>query len=237
MHYWNQSNFEGLERLADELASLSGLQALADYARARSRGLRREAFAALDEFLRNAPLPESLPARELCLQILTLHGQTHEAHQFLTQPLLSRFLFPTLRAWVDSEPKAHAPLRWLGLLQNDGDLLRWALSVRPDDVAVRYRLIDFALGAADYATHHLDEGFFIGEPADARQALELAAQLIAEAPDASPFSRHSEEAAQLSALLDDWQAYSAQPEGSFADWCIERQRPYAWAKKYYYSRP
>ncbi|MCP8462806.1 hypothetical protein NK553_02470 [Pseudomonas sp. ZM23] len=236
MHYWNQSNFEGLERLADELASLPGLQALADYARARSQGRRREAFAALDGFLRNAPPPESLPARELSLLILTLHGQTREAHQFLAQPLLSRFLLPALRAWADSEPTAHAPLHWLGLLQNDGDLLRRALSACPDDVAVRCRLIDFALGAADYATHHLNEGFFIGEPAGARQALELAAQLIAEAPQTSPFSRHSDEVAQLSALLDDWQAYSDHPEGSFADWCAARQRPYAWAKKYYYSQ-
>ncbi|MGC4011646.1 MAG: hypothetical protein QM805_23240 [Pseudomonas sp.] len=235
MYYWNQDNFEGLDRLADELASLPGLQALADYARARSRGLRREAFAALEGFLRNAPAPDSPPARELSLQILTLHSQTREAHQFLAQPLLARFLFPTLQSWIDDEPTAHAPLRWLGLLQNDGDLLRRALAAAPDDVAVRYRLIDFALGAADYAMHHLDEGCFIGEPADARAALETAAQLVEEAPDASPFGRHTEEAAQLTAMLDDWLTFSAAPEGAFVDWCIERQRPYAWAKKYYYS--
>ncbi|MDF3866853.1 hypothetical protein P3W53_20420 [Pseudomonas denitrificans (nom. rej.)] len=237
MHFWNQENFEGLERLADGLASLPALQALADYARARSRGMRREAFAALEGFLRSAPAPDSLPARELSLQILTLHSQTREAHQFLAQPLLARFLFPTLQAWIDGEPTAHAPLRWLGLLQNDGDLLRRALAVGPDDVAVRYRLIDFALSAADYAMHHLDEGFFIGEPAEAREALSLAARLISEAPDSSPFARQVEEGAQLSAMLDDWQAYSAQPQGSFADWCTERQRPYVWAKKYYYTQP
>ncbi|MBD9677569.1 hypothetical protein IB274_12730 [Pseudomonas sp. PDM18] len=236
MHFWNQENFEGLERLADELAGLPGLQALADYARARSRGVRREAFAALEGFLRNAPAPDSQSARELSLQILTLHSQTREAHQFLAQPLLARFLFPTLQAWIDSEPTAHAPLRWLGLLQNDGDLLRRALAARPEDVAVRFRLIDFALGAADYATHHLDEGFFIGEPAEAREALDLAARLINEAPDASPFARQVEEGVQLSALLDDWLTYSAQPEGDFAAWCAERQRPYAWAKKYYYTQ-
>lgn len=235
MYYWNQDNFEGLERLADELASLPGLQALADYARARSRGLRREAFAALEGFLRNAPAPDSLPARELSLQILTLHSQTREAHQFLAQPLLARFLLPTLQTWIDGEPTAHAPLRWLGLLQNDGDLLRRALATASDDVAVRYRLIDFALGAADYAMHHLDEGFFIGEPAEARAALETVTQLVEEAPDARPYVRHTEEAVQLAAMLNDWLAYSAAPEGSFVDWCIERQRPYAWAKKYYYT--
>jgi hypothetical protein len=235
MYYWNQDNFEGLERLADELASLPGLQALADYARARSRGLRREAFAALDGFLRNTPAPETPPARELALQIIELHAQTREAHQFLAQPLLARFLLPTLRAWIDSEPTAHAPLRWLGLLQNDGDLLRRALAACAEDVAVRNRLIGFALGAADYAMHHLDEGFFIGEPAEAREALALAARLIAEAPDASPFARQAEEGAQLSAMLDDWQHYSAQPEGTFVDWCSARQRPYAWVQKYYYD--
>lgn len=235
MHYWNQDNFEGLERLADALASLPGLQALAEYARARSRGLRREAFAALDDFLRNAPASDSLAAREQALQIVELHGRTREAHQFLAQPLLARFLFPTLQAWIESEPTAHAPLRWLGLLQNDGDLLRRALAVGPHDVAVRCRLIDFALGAADFATHHLDEGFFIGEPAEAREALELATGLIAEAPDAAPFARQADEVAQFTALLDDWQAFSARPDGSFVDWCAERQRPYAWAKKYYYT--
>ena len=235
MHYWNQDNFEGLERLADALASQPGLQALAEYARARSRGLRREAFTALDHFLRDAPAPDTLSAREQALQIVELHSRTREAHQFLAQPLLARFLFPTLQAWIDDEPTAHAPLRWLGLLQSDGDLLRRALAVSPGDVAVRHRLIDFALGAVEYATHHLDEGFFIGEPAEARDALERVARLIAEAPDARPFERPADEAAQLQALLDDWQAYSARPEGSFADWCADRQRPYAWAKKYYYT--
>ena len=83
--------------------------------------------------------------------------------------------------------------------------------------------------------HHLDEGFFIGEPAEARAALETVTQLVEEAPDARPYVRHTEEAVQLAAMLNDWLAYSAAPEGSFVDWCIERQRPYAWAKKYYYT--
>lgn len=235
MHYWNQQYFEGLEWLAEELASLAGLQGVADYARARSKGLRREAFAALDGFLTSAPAPDTSAARELALRILELHGRVRDAHQFLAQPLRTRFLLPTLRAWVDDEPTAHQPLRWLGLLQGDGDFLRRALAVRPDDVPVRYRLIDFALGHVEYATHHLNEDFFIGDPVEAREDLALAARLIDEAPDPQPFAHQREEATQLNALLDDWHAYSAQPEGTFVEWCVERQRTYAWTKSFYYS--
>jgi hypothetical protein len=73
------------------------------------------------------------------------------------------------------------PVRWLGMLNRDPELLTRALSGFPEDMAVRRILIDFALGGVGHATHHLDESFFLRSVDEATSALERARRLIAEA--------------------------------------------------------
>jgi hypothetical protein len=36
-------------------------------------------------------------------------------------------------------------------------------------------------------------------------------------------------------MVDDWIEYQSAPEGSFAEWCVERGRDYHWSKAYYYD--
>jgi hypothetical protein len=68
--------------------------------------------------------------------------RTAEAHQFLAQPLVTQFLIPTLRAWIDDEPAKSVPVRWLGMLSRDNELLDRALSMCPEDIPVRKMLIE-----------------------------------------------------------------------------------------------
>src|SRR5690349_22122100 len=106
MHYWNKANFDGLARLSEELEVYPNLRSLASYCRLREKGLRREAMATLELFLTAAQSFDKATARSSAIQILELNERTREAHQFLTQPLISRFLVPTLQAWSEDEPKA-----------------------------------------------------------------------------------------------------------------------------------
>lgn len=110
VHHWNRDNLEGLAQLAAELRIDERLQDLARYCELRKRGLRAEAFEALDRFL-SAMLVSSVEVqRELTLRVLNAHARTAAAHQFLSHPLRQRLLEPVLKAWCESEPDNVTPV-------------------------------------------------------------------------------------------------------------------------------
>ncbi|WP_296267560.1 hypothetical protein [Pseudomonas sp. UBA6562] len=236
MHYWNKTNFQGLLAVADSLQAHPELKALASYCRYREQGLRRQAFAELERFLAASRSFDNAIARGAAIEILEANMRTSGAHQFLTQPLVARFLRPTLQDWMEDDAEASLPVRWLGMLDRDAELLTRALSACPEDLPVRKILIDFALGWVDHATHHLDESVFLGSPEEAILALERAKGLIAEAADPEALDHLRDEVRYFEHLVADWKAFLQAPTGSFPEWCSERGRDYAMPVKFYYER-
>lgn len=235
MHYWNQPNFEGLRALSAELGAHGDLAQLAAYCRLRDEGLRREAFAALNSFLATAGKWERRRSQEAVETVLTLHARTPDCHQFLTQPLLERFIFPVLRQWAEHEPGCRSPIRWLGILQRQPDQLAQALAADPRDIEVRRLLISLHLDRVDHATHHLGEGLFLGEVHEALEDLRNATRLFDEAPDRDLVADLHREALDFGQMLADWQAYQALPTGTFVEWCAARGRRYGWPVAVYYG--
>jgi hypothetical protein len=235
MHYWNKDNFEGLAELARDLKTHDGCNQLAEYCRLRHTGLRREAFAALERFLAEAKAWEPATARATANAILELRARMPQAHQFLTQPLLERFLLPTLRAWVDSEPASMIPVRWLGILNRDASLLSRVLAASPDDTPIRRILIELELSQVDYATHHLVESIFLGDLEATRVALARATALVEASSQADAVADLNREIKHYESLISDWLAYSIAPEGTFPEWCVARGRAYRWPTIVYYG--
>lgn len=236
MYYWNKSNFEGLLKLADEFDKFTELQLLANYCRLREQGLRRSAFQTLDAFLEASHTFNESTARITAVKILESNALTTEAHQFLTQPLMTQFLNPTLRAWMDAEPEANVPVRWLGMMSRDYTLLETALLMDPDDVPVRKLLIERELSIADWITHHLDESVLLGPVENVVIAMQRAKNLIAGSSDPDAFAYFNLDVHYYCALVEDWKAYSDSREGSFADWCEKKGRKYNYPTKFYYNQ-
>jgi hypothetical protein len=234
MHYWNQRNFEGLREIAEALEADPRLAPLAEYCRQRERGLRREAFDALESFLRASENLPAAEARDACQRILEVHARTPDAHQFLAHPLRVRFVHPVLEAWISEEPESQIALRWLGILRMDAQLLARALALRPDDVPVRRRLADWHLSVVHHATHHLVESQLLGDLAETKRSLATARAVVEAAPDPAPLADLRSEVSEYEALLEDWQAWSRLREGSFPEWCARRGRPYSWPAIVYY---
>ncbi|KAF1719712.1 hypothetical protein [Pseudoxanthomonas wuyuanensis] len=235
MYYWNKDNFEGLASLAAGLAARKDFAHLAEYCRLREAGLRREAFAALNTFLACADTWESKKSQDAVNAVLTLYYRTPGCHQFLTQPLLNRFVYPALQRWSEDNPESIAPVRWLAILRRDPELLGRVLVADPTDVAIRRMVIERHLSSVDYATHHLNEGLFIGELDEALEDLARATDLIGGAADRELLSDLDREAQQYGQMLFDWQAYKARPIGSFPEWCAARGRDYHWSIAVYYG--
>ncbi|MBN3727952.1 hypothetical protein [Burkholderia sp. Ac-20379] len=236
MYYWNQHNFEGLLQLAHALETNDHLKPLAAYCRFRELGLRRDALLALEQYLEEARAFDSATARLAAVHILEAHARTQGVTQFLTQPLVARFLQPTLRAWMQDDANTNVPVRWLGMLDSDRALLARAVAMCPDDTPARKRLIDLLLGDVEYATHHLDESAFIGSVEAAASALELAGTLVASAAEPDAFARHASDVRYFTGLIADWRAYSENRRGAFPEWCALHGRNYTYAVKVYYER-
>jgi hypothetical protein len=236
VQYWNRANFEGLSQLAEALREEPHLALLSNYCRFREQGLRREAFTELNVFLdATAAWPVSL-ARLTCQTILEIHARTPEAHQFLTQPLLSRFVYPVLEAWVAEDAHCQFAIRWLGLLRRDRHLLERALVLAPDDIPVRRTLVDWLLSEVEYSTHHLSESRFLGEIIASRCALAEARAAVQVAPDQKALTDLVAEIASYDTLIRDWETYSANPCGTFPEWCSARGRRYGWSAIVYYNK-
>jgi hypothetical protein len=236
MWYDRKRNFEGLSKLAEELDSHPNLAALASYCRFREKGLRREAFSALEDFLAASHLFNGAAARSAAVTLLEANARASGTHQFLTQPLISRFLLPTLRSWMDDEPTTGTPVRWLGMLLRDDELLDRALSICPEDTPVRSMLIERYLYFAEYATHHLDETIFLGSVDGAVTDLAHARELITNAPEPDALAHLASKLHYFDSLIADWMTYSENPTGSFPEWCAERGKNYGYPTKIYYKR-
>ena len=86
------------------------------------------------------------------------------------------------------EPDNPVPTRYLALLRDDRKLLYDALVMNPKDDQVRVMIAAQLIKFVDYATHHLVEGVFIGDEAEAEAALVEAAAMLKEVSDPSSYS-------------------------------------------------
>lgn len=234
MWYWNQENFEGLERVA-QLATNHGLSMLADYCRLRVRGLRNQALQVLRAFVtEQQKLPVS-EARRVADVIMTIQSDNPEVHSLLAQPLWNGFLRPLLEEWK-RESDSLIPRRWLGIHAGNTDLLREVLDRDPADTRARVILVARLIGHVDHATHHLVEGRFLGKVADALSDLEdIRRHLhhITELPVREPLEKDYQ---ALSLLVADWQEFNLSGTGDFRDWCESRGHKHGWWSIVHYKR-
>lgn len=234
-HYWNRANFEGLASLASAFRADPRLERLAAYCDLREKGLRRQAFAQLDAFLDQVRSWDEPDQRDLALHVLDAHWQTPQAHQFLAEPLRKRFIEPILEQWRAAEANNPVLLRYLALLRRDCVLLNEARRMNPKDDLLRATLAGILIGVVDDATHHLVEGEFIGDEAQASAALADAASVLAGVADPSAVGSLKQDLEGLAALLADWREYRQAPEGTFPEWCRSQNRSHQWWSIVYYD--
>jgi len=235
VYYWNKDNFDGLVAIANALDDIPQLQLLANYCRLRERGLRKQALQVLRDFLSVAAEWTNDNSREVVVFVLEVHARVPDAHTFMTEPLWNEFVFPVLDDWHSTSPAAIVPLRWLGLLRRDTNLLERTLSALPNDIPVRRELVNSALSEANCATHHLDESLFLGKVSAAKVQLAQARMWLDSAFPPEPFNDLREELGRLHQMVVDWETYQDAPHGTFPDWCNANGRKYQWPAKVYYN--
>ena len=234
MWYWNQANFEGLISVADSISGEPEWSDFAAYCRLRERGLRKDALASIDRFMKLAlswPVPER---RRFVTWLYDTQQSVPQVHQLVIQPLRCRFALPTLEAWSLSEPSNSVVWRLLGTATANTEHFGTALDLDPADNYSRFQIILRLLQNVSHQCHHLPD-YFIGEPVEALQDLATAQAMASEFVDTSIPEALASDIQDLQNKINDWQTFLATGEESFSAWCSNNNRSYTWCKAYYYD--
>ena len=237
--YWNQEKFEGLEAIATQAEGQPHLQAFARSCRFKATGLRRQAQAALDEFIAEALALDPgirrqlIDERGLATAGCADQRRNPQVHHLIPHPLAKRLVEPVLAGWLRDAPDDAAVHRWLGILHKDRAALRTAVALDADEVLARDYLLRELINSVAFATHHLPDGELVCEIAFVQECLAEAAGLLVQLPHSEGKPRFAGALAQQRQLVEDFLAWSEQPEGvAFEQWCERRQREYIWGVYY-----
>jgi len=219
MYYWNQQNFEGLKSIGDKYVSIQGYEAFGRYCLLKEQGLKKQAVAAVKEFVASAKEKSIETQRKIASEIASLGFWNGEIHQLIAHPL-QVYLQEVLSSWAVEEKTDATPHRWLGYISGDLSAYKNALTIDPEDEICITRLAQAHLKDVDYQTHHLSESQFIGELSDAKHSLREAEILIEFLKTEKIKSSMQEELAYFNRMLDSWEEYSnLEAKVSFPEWC------------------
>jgi len=136
------------------------------YCLEREKGLRKEAFKHLDNFLKST----ADWAEEQKIDFIKFLFQYFESvrdadYGPFPQPLSDKVIKPTLELWCENEKNDSKPFRWYGKYYRSESHILKALEINSLDDKARQVLLNWWTYEIYYSVHHLPEGY-IGNPND-----------------------------------------------------------------------
>lgn len=166
----------GLSEVADEAARRPGLDRYAEYCRLRDKGMRKEAFDSLGQFIKKArdwPLEDRTTFADWILEVED-HIPDLDQDEVIPKDLQSSLLNPTIKEWALAEPENPAPWRWMDTQKS----LKRAVRLSEQETIARRRLARAYLDRTEFNSRDLPQQYH-GDPhadykrlVDARELLE-----------------------------------------------------------------
>lgn len=136
----------------------------AAYCLNREKGLRKDAFKHLDNFIKATKKKTLTDRIEFVSFIFPYFEKVAETdYGGFPQPLKKLLIEPTLLEWCTVEEKNSDPFRWYGKYYRSEVHLLKALALNPKDDKARSTLISWWSYAIYHAVHHLPD-YYIGDP-------------------------------------------------------------------------
>lgn len=222
MWYWRKGNYEGLLNFAEKIQDDPDLYLYAKYCFLREKGLRKQAFQDLNNFISSAlnwPLEKRFHFVDSLLHLL---NENEDIYDLIPQPLDSRIVQPTLLEWVKVNPNDPSGYRWLG----EEDNWRKALLLDNTEQISRIRLIKRLIYCSYFSTHHLPEGY-IGNTSEDLMGLNEAQGLLTGLSDQTLQSEFCNEINHYQDLVQSYYDYERSKESvRFETWAKANDRMY-----------
>jgi hypothetical protein len=141
--------------MVSALTAESDLAEYVEYLRLRERGLRKDAFRHLAEFITLARSWNAIRQRDLVNRLMLLKHENPRVSDMIPDPLMRELFNPILDRWMASEPTNPVPCRWRGGKDN----LRRAVWLDPNEQIARQLLANRLLHEVEFAAHELPAGY------------------------------------------------------------------------------
>lgn len=227
MWYWNKTNFEGLEVIAELMAQEPELHLYSKYCEWRTKGVRKKALHAISEFANEAALWDFEKRKGFTDWLLTLQINNSGIHQLIPFQVSKQIIEPTLKEWIQIIPEDVKAQRWFGIVFKNREALKKATNIAPDELLARQTLIDWLSYDLWFATHHLPN-YFIGDPQELDTAIAQVDKLLKELPQSEYQAELFKEHKQQVQLISDWKSFKAEGHNDFEQWCAQQGKSYAW---------
>ncbi len=236
MKYWNQDNFEGLNKIGEKYSSIAGYEDFARYCLLKEKGLRKEANKSIENFILSTERKNEQEQRKIAEALSKLSYNNRNVHQLIPHQL-QQFLMTVLKKWAEADPNYAIPYRWLGFIGNDVQSYIKALEIEPSDEISLTAVINFHLDSVDYQTHHLSESLFIGKIGEAKESLDKAEELLKRIGSIELKEVFIKEYQYYRNLIKSWEEYKkAGYNIGFPEWVEARGENYRFNKAYYYEK-
>ena len=210
----------------------------ANYCFAREKGLRKDAFKHLDNFLQ-ATRNLSNDQKIEFIKFLFPYFETVEEADYgpFPQPLSERLVKCTLEYWCENETKDERPFRWYGTYYRSEDHLFKALELNPKDDIARQRLLTWWTYNLYYSIHHLPEGY-IGNPSDDLELAKKVRYHIDQLSDQNLKKKWSRELEEDLELVQNYIKWEQSGHPDLEQWGKENNKnvSYGLTRTYYYNK-
>ena len=179
MDFW-LTKYKMLIEVADEASKSPEWSDYAAFCLSRERGLRREAFRALERFITSLESTPFCERRRFVSWLMHITDGWEDGELAVPHQLRIRLVVPTLREWTGIEPQNSEPFRWLGGYEE----LKHALELNSNDQIARRRLLAMIVNGMEYETHELPYGYVGDGPEEGLAALDEAEELLERLPTA-----------------------------------------------------
>jgi len=221
MHYWNKAYFEGLKEIGDFHIDSPKYHLFGNYCLLKEKGLKKQAVIAAKKFITELIRKSISEQRNAAIYLCELSNKSQRTHSLINHPI-AKFIEQVLQNWLEEEPNSIIALRWYarhGPYELREATLEKALLIDPFDRFALEQSISETIYDIEYMTHHLDEGFLIGERSFAEKYLQkLSGEIprMADSEEKNRFETAMNSYSRLFELLDIYD--SIRPQERFVDW-------------------
>lgn len=192
-----------------------------EYCRLKEKGLRKQAFEKLAEFLNEFQKFTFNQKKEFTIFIFELiENEAGFDNKYVSHPL-SEELKKVLFEWMEFEEKNSDPFRWFGIKFQywDVEYFNKALDINSLDDKARIHVINIYINRIWNATHHLPD-YFIGNSDDCFKIVEIAKSHIAKLSDRSKQDYLLRQINQEMILVENFRNWEAENTNlDFKTWC------------------
>lgn len=210
----------------------------ANYCFNREKGLRKEAFKHLDNFLKLTENWRTEHKIEFVEFLFPFFESVEDAdYGPFPQPLSDRLIKPTLLEWCKTEKVDGNPFRWYGKYFHSEEHLFKALEINSSDDLSRQTLIGIWTYNIYSSVHHLPEGY-IGEPLEDLQLGEKIKEHIAKLTTQELRQSWTKEAEEDLELVRNYIEWKNSGQTDFEKWGQENKKRtgYGIQRTYYYEK-